>query len=328
MKCRFWIYFLSIFINFWSISALSFDELQKITLKSGYEISLPDYPEDKILLDEFLTLTQEERNSFYTKRNYLIKRMITKLEKKGFKTFLQWAKKKALGINDSTLIEQQVEAAVQASVENMWMNAIGIAKSTGVGMTVSLGIIWNTTIGPIGTIKGRAISLDIGKDFSSNKKYINIFYDRQSKLKGGFSIDIGPMLDIMFNLTDPNVEPGEKMTFFNQKVPVLGSYRIGETYNGMGTSFGVHVLEVVAAVATVFGHPEVALAIIPAVRLAGVATVYKSSIERTTLAHFELSKGGHLGLNPIRLLSKFINRTIAKPALLDSIQNQCALYLN
>jgi hypothetical protein len=297
------------------------DDLNVLTLKSGYEITLPELPTDEVQLNNFLSLTEQEQKSFYIKRKFILQKLGSGLEKKGLSTAIRWSKSKAIKAletlkikkkpeeQSSELTQQHIDLAILASAENMWENAPGIAKSNGVGMTIGLGFVWNTTIGSRGGIYARSISIDLGMNFSNNEGYLNIFYDKQSKLRGGLSLDIGPMLDVLLHITDPEVTRGQTIDGYQQKIPIMGGYRSGAKYNAWGAQVGVHVFEMMAAVATVFGQPEVGLTVIPAMRALGMMTIYRSTLERKSLAHFTLSSDNYiLRKSPLKPLAKQISR--------------------
>ncbi|CAN5677997.1 hypothetical protein BH10BDE1_BH10BDE1_17150 [soil metagenome] len=184
-------------------------------------------------------------------------------------------------ISDKTKIF--VETTITSLVNNMWANSAGIARSSGVGITLVAGVIWNTTLGKWGLIRGRSLSVDIGADFAANKGYINFFVDRQTKAAGGFSLDIGPMIDVMIHVTDPNTAPGETRTAVHQKLPFIGCFRSGPNYKAWGSQLGFHVVEMAAMVVTAMGYPEAGVSMVAVTRGIGMATVYRTNLERNSI---------------------------------------------
>lgn len=172
-----------------------------------------------------------------------------------------------------------VDAAVSSLVQNMWANSVGIAKSSGIGISLVAGSIWNTTAGKWGFIDGRSLSIDIGADFENNRGYVNFFTDYQSKSQGGFSIDVGLMFDAFLHFTDPKLAVGTVRLAQHQKLPLIGSFRGGPNYKGWGLQMGVHVVEIAALVATVFGYPEAGASAIAITRTLGYMTIYRTNLE-------------------------------------------------
>ncbi|MBY0314066.1 MAG: hypothetical protein K2Q26_01010 [Bdellovibrionales bacterium] len=206
--------------------------------------------------------------------------------------------------NMSEKSKAYVEATITSLVNNMWSNSVGIAKSSGVGITLVGGVIWNTTLGNYGYIIGRSLSIDIGVDFSKNTGYMNFYYDKQSKARGGFSIDVGLMFDFMIHMTEAESVRGEIREAIHQKLPLIGCFRSGPNYKAWGAQIGIHVVEMAGAVATVFGFPEIGLTVIPAIRALGMATIYKTSLERKALGSVTLASNSlilrKLGLSELQ----------------------------
>lgn len=299
-----------------------------ISINGGYGILLPGLPNDPEQLEKFASLSPEERHSFYVKRKFIIQMLTRGITKRGVGSGIRWTKNKITSlvrsvkqqfspveavtsnveigesvdgplreativferVPDTMTIEQRyyVESSVSGLVESMWTNSVSIARSNGIGMTFVGGMIWNTSVYTKGYVYGRSLSVDMGFNFRNNSGYMNFFYDRQSLARGGFSFDIGPMADFMVHVTDPDLKSGEVIQAFHQKLPVVGSFRHGSRYSAWGAQFGLHVFEIVGAVAIVFGMPELGATLIPAVRAVGMATVYRTSLERQFLGHLTL----------------------------------------
>jgi hypothetical protein len=190
-------------------------------------------------------------------------------------------------ISDKTKIF--IETTITSLVNNMWANSTGIARSSGVGITLVVGVIWNTTLGKWGLIRGRSLSVDIGADFEGNKGYINFFVDRQTKAAGGFSLDIGPMVDVMIHVTDPNAAPGETRTSVHQKLPLIGCFRSGPNYKAWGSQLGFHVVEMAAMAVTAMGYPEAGVSMVAVMRGIGMATVYRTNLERNSIRSYQVA---------------------------------------
>ena len=191
--------------------------------------------------------------------------------------------------NMSERSKAYVEATVTSLVNNMWSNSVGIARSSGVGITLVGGAIWNTTLGSYGYIIGRSLSIDIGVDFNKNSGYMNFYYDKQFKDRGLFSMDVGLMFDALVHLTEAESLRGEVREATHSKLPLIGCFRSGPNYKAWGAQIGLHVVEMAGAVATVFGFPEVGLTVIPAIRAMGMATVYRTKLERKSLGSVTLA---------------------------------------
>lgn len=181
-----------------------------------------------------------------------------------------------------------VDAAVSSLVQNMWANSVGIARSSGIGISLVAGSIWNTTAGKWGFIDGRSLSIDIGADFENNRGYVNFFKDYQSKSQGGFSIDVGLMFDAFLHFTDPKLEVGTVRLAQHQKLPLIGSFRGGPNYKGWGLQMGVHVVEIGAIVATFLGYPEAGASAIALTRTLGYMTIYRTNLESRLVKSVEV----------------------------------------
>lgn len=213
-----------------------------------------------------------------------------------------------------------VESSVSGFVESMWTNSVSIARSNGIGMTFVGGVIWNTSLHTKGHVYGRSLSVDMGFNFRDNSGYMNFFYDRQSLARGGFSFDIGPMADFMVHIADPDLKRGDVIQAFHQKLPAVGSFRHGSRYSAWGAQFGLHIFEMVGAVAIVFGMPELGATLIPAVRAVGMATIYRTSLERQFLGHLTLGLD-----NPIMKLlgfSSYFGKLSQSRAQIESLSSK------
>lgn len=279
-------------------------ELNTVHMRGGIEIILPELPTDPIQLEAFKTLTPTEQDSFYRKRVWLIEKLAGGLTKPGIGSAIRWTKDKVTTLVQSARPKQShaevavgedapdrlsekakifVDTTITSLVGNLWANSVGIAKSSGVGVSLVVGGIWNTTLGKWGFIEGRSISIDIGADFETNRGYMNIFMDRQSKSQGGFSIDVGLMFDLFLHFTDPKIEVGETRLAVHHKLPIIGSFRNGPNYRAWGTQLGIHVVEIGAAVATVLGYPEAGVSAVAITRGLGWITVYRTNLESRVL---------------------------------------------
>lgn len=187
-----------------------------------------------------------------------------------------------------------IETTVTSLVNNMWANSVGIARSSGIGMSFVVGVIWNTTLGKYGIISGRSLSVDIGMDFKNDRGYINFFIDKQTKSQGGISFDIGTMFDVLVHITDPKQRLGTTRLSLHQKLPVIGCFRHGSTYRAWGSMIGVHVLEVAASVMMVMGYPEAGFATLATVRGIGFATMYRTNLEQRLIGKYRLSRDNWL----------------------------------
>lgn len=326
------------------LDASELREINKIRLHGGVEIILPKKPLDPAELATFETLTPEEQIAFYKKRAWIVQKMTSGLTKPGLGSAMRWTKDKVTYITDgirsrfshaerasgeatteaplefehlpekmSERTKNFVETTVSSLVQNMWVNSVGIAKSSGLGISLVAGTIWNTTAGKWGFIDGRSLSVDIGADFENHRGYVNFFTDYQSKSQGGFSIDVGLMFDAFLHFTDPKLEVGTVRIAQHQKLPLIGSFRGGSNYRGWGLQMGVHVVEIAGAVATVFGFPEAGASAIAITRALGYMTIYRTNLESrliksTTVApdHWLLRKLGLsklfdvMGARPVR----------------------------
>jgi hypothetical protein len=104
------------------------NQLNILILKNGIEIQLPKLPDDENLRIQFLQLSPAEQQSFYIKRQFLIKKMTTGLTNPGFKSGLRWVKNQLFSFKDfvineftgaQTMVGQGDDYPLEISRENL-----------------------------------------------------------------------------------------------------------------------------------------------------------------------------------------------------------------
>ncbi len=310
-----------------------------VDLQSGIEIILPGLPSDPAQLAAFQALTPAEQHSFYVKRKFLITKLASGLTKPGLKSGIRWVKNKVMAlknkITDGASVagdltgaspvqwrsEPQglspesiafVESTVTSLVDNFWANSTEIARANGLGLTFVGGAIFNTTLGGLGTVLGRSLSIDLGVDFKKQEGYIRFVYDKQSKKRGGLSFDIGLMFDVLLHVTNPAVDNGDTIEATHVKLPLIGCFRYGPDYRAWGAQVGVSVLEFAGAWLVAAGHPAEGAALVTGVRAVGMATVYSTNLERRVLSQRRLSERALRALGLSGLLD--LARSLKEPA--------------
>lgn len=290
----------------------------RLTLRGGVVFELPALPEDPALLAEFQTLTAEEQRTFYERRAFLLQKLVGALSFPRSLGTVAWAKEKtSAGLRTvvrfftpeapggTPLFEKPgeippqslkgrgaafLESVVASFLDKMWTDAAYVARASGVGFTFVGGPVVNTSLAKWGYFWGRALSIDIGHDFSRDKGYVRLYYDKQALERSGLSFDTGLMFDFLVHFRDlPDEE--NRMNITHQKLPMIGCYRYGDCYRGYGFQLGVHVFEMAALVVSAFGYPEIGVGMVAATRWLGAATIYSTSLERNRLSKKPLNNG-------------------------------------
>lgn len=320
-----------------TISSTAFAERdwQVVDLGKGVVIRLPTQPTDPEQLAAWNALTPVEQKSFYVKRNFIIRWLARGLTKRGVKAGIRWAKNKVVALkNNLTGKESVAEAAVGENyldwvsvpedlsdkskafvestltslIDNLWANSTSIAQKNGIGFTFVGGAIWNTTLGNLGYVLGRSLSMDIGVDFKNQEGYLRVLWDKQALKQGGLSFDIGAMADFLLHVTNPELDAGQDFEATHTKLPIVGCFRRGANYTAWGMQFGVGVIDFIGGWVALAGFPILGGHVVAAGRVIGAATVYSTTLERVVLKKKTLSQKAMrlLGFGPLLDMAKAI----------------------
>jgi hypothetical protein len=280
-------------------------EINRIALPGSVAIVLPDLPADEGVRAEFLSLSGEQRNSFYLKRALVIRKFALSLAKPGLRDGFAWIRNKlrpfrrdggeaagpALSQMEweskpddlSPYKQARLESAVNGLIESMWRNSRAIASANGIGFTFVGGAIFNTSLAKWGFVWGRALSVDIGVDFKTQTGYIRTAYDRQSLKRAGVSFDVGLMFDMLLHFTNTDPVAGEEIAATHTKLPLIGCFRHGPDYSAWGMQMGLGALETLGAWVAWTGLPAAGAAMAAANRAVGAVTVYSTRLDRRIL---------------------------------------------
>jgi hypothetical protein len=208
-----------------------------------------------------------------------------------------------------------VQQTVSAYVDNFWTNSTEIARANGIGVSMVVGAIWNTTLAKLGVIHGRSLSIDLGMDFSKQEGYLRLAWDKQTKKTGGISLDVGLMADVLLHVTDPSLQPGDKIEATHTKLPLIGCFRSGTNYKAWGAQLGFSVFEMIAIASHYLGLTsagEMAGAI-TTIRAVGAVTAYQTNLERDVIQTWKIPATSKifkvLGLSGAGKLAADLNKT-------------------
>ncbi|MGZ3721845.1 MAG: hypothetical protein ACXVA9_02865 [Bdellovibrionales bacterium] len=292
-----WFSALVVFCLTQNLAARETPDFNRVQMRGGIEIQLNAEPSEPEQLEKFQKLTPEEKQSFYERRNFLVRKLTAIIAFPRTIGGIAWTKntvkdlfnrargraepedssgEPALSLKDHG--KEILETMMNVFVDKMWADASYVANASSVGFTLYAGPVINTSLWDWGFFWGRGISVDIGHDFTTEKGYIRVYYDKQSLSTAGLSADVGVMFDFLIHFSDVP-EAGSDLAITHYKLPVFGCYRQGESYRAFGAQIGIHALEFVA-VAIAYDHPQIAAYMLLGARAIGTATIYSTHLTR------------------------------------------------